>query len=257
MYTYKEQLEIVSKIPVKEGEGFNMNCPFCGGYKTFGLAVKDGKKLYHCFKVSCGVKGVQDVGMSSHTIMRRLNNKSSKDRTKKLLPIPTMLGEPKNYPAVMKYLSNTNCLAAYKKDLIEIKYSPAENRVLFFSEDGQGAVGRSLIGAVPKWKQFGLIEGLIKVGSGNKAIVVEDIASACAIGGLTDYVGCALLGTVLNTQQRAQLMLFSDIMIALDKDASKKAIQLKSRLEGRVNTKVIFLEDDIKNTQAKKIRELV
>ena len=43
MYGYKEQLEIVDKIPVKEGQGYNMNCPFCGGRKTFGIALRNGK----------------------------------------------------------------------------------------------------------------------------------------------------------------------------------------------------------------------
>ena len=57
MYGYREQLEIVDKIPVKEGQGYNMNCPFCGGRKTFGIALRSGRKLWHCFKVSCGVRG--------------------------------------------------------------------------------------------------------------------------------------------------------------------------------------------------------
>ena len=39
---------------------------------------------------------------------------------------------------------------------------------------------------------------------------------------------------------------FTKVVVALDKDASKKAIKLKSKLEGRVNTKVVFLEDDLK-----------
>jgi hypothetical protein len=256
MYTYKEQLEIISKIPIKEGEGFNMNCPFCGGYKTFGMAVKDGKKLYHCFKVSCGVKGAQDIGMSSNTIMRRLENKKSDKKTKKLLEVPSMLGAPKNYPAVMKYLTENNCIEAYEQDLIDIKYSPGENRVLFFSNDGCGAVGRTLVKSVPKWKQYGLIDGVIKVGSGKTAILVEDVPSACAIGGLTNCVGCALLGTVLTSLQRAQLMYFTNIIVALDADASRKAIALKSKLESRIATKVHFLDEDIKKLQKQKIREL-
>ena len=256
MYGYREQLEIVDKIPVKEGQGYNMNCPFCGGRKTFGIALRNGKKLWHCFKVSCGVRGAQEVGMSSKTIRKRLHSIDT-GAIKKLLPLPDILGEPSNYPDAIKYLEDSNALQAYEDGLIKVRYSPSENRVLFFSNDNMGAVGRSIAGQIPKWKQYGLIEGLVQIGTGNTAVVVEDIPSACAIAVHTDHMGCALLGTVLSVKQKKQLMSFDRIIIALDKDARKKSLHLQSRLQGRVNTQVVFLEDDIKNMQAYCIKGLL
>ena len=256
MYGYREQLEIVDKIPVKEGQGYNMNCPFCGGRKTFGVALRNGKKLWHCFKVSCGVRGSQDVGMSSTTILKRLNSIEG-GPTKKLLPLPNILGEPSNYPAAIKYLEDNNAIKAYEQGLLKVRYSPADNRVLFFSNDEKGAVGRSIVGQIPKWKQYGLIEGLVKVGSGNTAVVVEDIPSACAIAVHTNYMGCALLGTVLSVLQKRQLMTFTNVIIALDKDARKKSLHLQSKLQGRVNTRVVFLEEDLKWLTGEQIQRIL
>jgi len=245
MYTYNDQIEMLENIIVKEGHGININCPFCGGRKTLGIAIRDGRKLWHCFKVSCGVRGSKTVGMSTNTLRRKLNGVST-TQTKALLDIPTLLSSPENHPAVIKYLEDNNSIEAYREGLVRVEYAPADKRVLFFSQSGSGAVGRSLVGDLPKWKQYGWIDGLLKVGSGSTAIVVEDVNSACVVGMLPDCSGCALLGTVLSTQQKTELCHFTNVVIALDKDASKKAIKLKERLDGRVNVKVIFLEDDIK-----------
>jgi ribosomal protein L37AE/L43A len=246
MYSYKEQREIIDTIHVKDGQGFNMNCPFCGGRKTFGIAKRDGKKMWHCFKVSCGIKGVYDDGMSTKTMRKKLAGVQTTKRTKALLPIPSMLGDPQNYPAAMDYLKKNNCLHAYENRLIQIRYEPVERRVLFFNEDMSGAVGRSITGQIPKWKQYGDIPGIIKVGDGEAAIVVEDVPSACAVASSTEYSGCAILGTVLSVTQKRQLMHFTNVTIALDKDARKKSLALMSKLQGRVPTNVVFLEDDLK-----------
>ena len=256
MYSYRDQIEMLDNIIVKEGHGININCPFCGGRKTLGIAVRDGRRLWHCFKVSCGVKGAQTVGMSTSTIRRKLNGISTA-QTKTLLEIPTLLSSPDNHPAVIKYLEDNNSLAAYRKGLIRVKYAPADKRVLFFSQSGSGAVGRSLVGDLPKWKQYGSIEGLLTVGTGNTAIVVEDINSACLLGMFPVCTGCAILGTVLSKQQKTELCTFDRVVIALDKDASRKSIRLKERLEGRVDVKILFLEEDIKNMSFNKVGQLL
>ena len=245
MHSYRDQVEMLDNIIVKEGHGININCPFCGGRKTLGIAIRDGRKLWHCFKVSCGVRGSKVVGMSTNTLRRKLNGLST-TRTKTLLEVPTLLSSPDNYPAVLRYLEDNNSIEAYRKGMIRVEYAPADKRVLFFSQSDSGAVGRSLVGDIPKWKQYGLIEGLLTVGSGSTAVVVEDVNSACVAGMFDNCSGCALLGTVLSPQQKSELCAFDTVIIALDKDASKKAINLKERLDGRTSVKVVFLEEDIK-----------
>ena len=78
-------------------------------------------------------------------------------------------------------------------------------------------------------------------------MVVEDAASATFLGMFSNCSGCALLGTNLSSLQRAQLCAFDEVLIALDKDATRKSVKLKSKLEGRVNVKIIRLIEDIKN----------
>jgi len=257
MYTYAEQRELVENIPVKEGGGINIDCVFCGGRKTLGLTIKDGKKLWHCFKVSCGAKGSVNVGMSSAALRRRVYGLDAPKVSKPVLPIPDRTSQPDNHPAVMRYLEENNCLEAYHNGLIRIEYAPSDNRVLFFTEDGKGAVGRSISKQLPKWKQYGTVEGIMKVGNGTTGVVVEDIASACSISRFSFCSGCALLGTVLSSLQKRQLMQFKEIIVALDKDASRKAISLASRLEGRIKARVLLLEKDLKHCTPDEIQRLL
>jgi hypothetical protein len=257
MYTYTEQIEIIDKISVREGCGINVNCPFCGGRKTLGVAVRQGKKLWHCFKVSCGIRGTRSVGMSTGALRKRLHGVEASKRTKRLAEVPALVSDPSFHPAVLKYLEDNNCIEAYHGGLIRVEYAPAEHRVLFFSNDEKGAVGRTMDGAIPKWKQYGNIEGVVKVGTGDVGVIVEDVPSACSISRLQGFIGCALLGTVLSNVQKAQLNHFKEVVVALDKDASRKAIELSRRLEGRVKCRVILLEEDAKHMTVGSLRSLL
>lgn len=245
MYSYADQVQMLEDITVKEGQGININCPFCGGRKTLGIAVKDGKRLWHCFKISCGIKGAQSVGMSASAVRQKINGIQS-GATKTLIKIPDMLSSPDHHPVALNYLRKNHCIDAYEQKLIKIMYDPADKRVLFFSNDGQGAVGRSMQGETPKWKQYGDIPYPVAVGKGDIAVVVEDVPSACSVSRLEGIVGCSILGTSLPDRYKKPLSKYRKVIVALDADASRKAIELKGRLEGRVNTTVVFLEDDLK-----------
>lgn len=246
MYSYKDQLEILSPIRLREGESIRVDCPFCGGRNTFGISNKDGKRIWHCFKASCGIRGSEGVGMETTSVLKRIHSTHESLPEKPKLPIPIHLSDPSNHPAVIQYLEDNNCIHALENNFIRIMYAPTDKRVLFFNPDSSGAVGRSLVGAKPKWKRYGSIEGVMAVGKGDTAVVVEDIASACAVSQLNKFKGCALLGTTLSNVQKAQLITFREVVIALDKDASATAINMQRKLEGRVNTSTIFLEEDLK-----------
>lgn len=245
MYSYREQLETLEPIKLREGQTKRINCPFCGGYKTLGISNRDGKRVWHCFKASCGIRGSQNVGMTLEGIKRRLQGAHTPAKTT-ANEIPPNLSDPRHHPDAIRYLESVNSLEAFEKGLVEIKYSPALKRVIFMMPHGEGGVGRSLIGEKPKWKNFGNTSGILRIGTGSTAVVVEDAASAASVARFSICSGCALLGTNVSSQQRAELLHFTNVIIALDKDASRKAISLKSKLEGRVNTRVVFLEDDLK-----------
>jgi hypothetical protein len=246
MFTYKEQLEMLDPVRVREDETKRIDCPFCGGRKTLGITNRDGSKVWNCFKASCGIRGSTGSPMSSNTIRRRLD-KVAPEPLSNIVPIPQHLSHPDNHPAAIEYLKSVNSWEPFKQGLVDIKYAPADKRVLFMFPENRGAVGRSLIGRKPKWKNYGDTTGLFRVGTGNTAVVVEDAASATFLGMFLNCSGCALLGTNLSSLQRAQLCAFDEVLIALDKDATRKSVKLKSKLEGRVNVKVIRLIEDIKN----------
>lgn len=257
MYSYKDQLEILSPIRLREGESIRVDCPFCGGRNTFGISNKDGKRIWHCFKASCGIRGSEGVGMETTSVLKRIHSASESLPEKPKLPIPIHLSDPSNHPAVMQYLEDNNCIHALENNFIRIMYAPTDKRVLFFNPDSSGAVGRSLVGAKPKWKRYGSIEGVMAVGKGDAAVVVEDIASACAVSQINQFKGCALLGTTLSNVQKAQLITFKKVIVALDQDASATAVALHRKLEGRVKTSTIFLEEDLKSISTMSLSKLL
>jgi len=77
------------------------------------------------------------------------------------------------------------------------------------------------------------------------AILVEDCASACAVSEST--VGVALLGTNLLAEHVDILKQYDRVFVALDKDATDKAISMVRTLHSHVPTKLIVLKTDLKN----------
>jgi hypothetical protein len=245
LFNYKEQLEMLDNIRLKEGESRRIDCPFCGGNKTFGIKYSEGARVWNCFKASCGIRGAKKVGYTLNGLKDRLSA-ATKPEEPFAAPLPPNLSPARNHPEAVHYLKGVNSLQAYEDGLIDVRYSPALRRVIFMFPCGTAGVGRSLRNEKPKWKNYGNTSDLLQIGSGKVAVVVEDAASAASVSRFSFCSGCALLGTNVSSQQRSQLLHFTKVIVALDKDASKKAIKLKSKLEGRVNTKVVFLEDDLK-----------
>tara|TARA_R110000796_G_scaffold147085_1_gene263889 strand:+ start:3300 stop:3782 length:483 start_codon:yes stop_codon:yes gene_type:complete len=156
----------------------------------------------------------------------------------------------------MKYLDENGCLYAYSNSLIKIRYAPADNRCLFLSENGEGAVGRTMGESIPKWMSYG-DTNLLTVGTSNHAVIVEDAPSACAVAATEMYTGVAILGTNLSTKQKHSLKQYKSITICLDNDAKKKAINLLRQLRGLVPCTVRFITKDLKYCQTVEINAIV
>lgn len=221
-----------------------------------GVSNKDGAKIWHCFKASCGIRGSENIGRTLNSIRERLRESPS-DVKRPLVGIPPNLSNPRHHEAAMRYLDSVNSREAFEQGLVDIKYSPAHKRVIYMMPSREGGVGRSLIGEKPKWKNYGDTSGILQIGNGTTAVVVEDAASAASVARLPFCSGCALLGTNISSLQRSQLLHFTKVVIALDKDASRKALKLKSKLEGRVQTSVLLLEDDLKFVEQEALERLL
>ena len=242
-YSYRDQIDILSSIRINDGEKKSLDCPFCGGRKKFGIVKQDGKLLWNCFRSSCGVKGSYNVGRGASGVKAYLRGKETKAVYYNSLP--SIVSSIDHHKEALAYVESVNSLEAYREGLIKVKYDPRDNRVLFYTDDGQGAVGRALDGRTPKWYTYGDTSKGIKVGQGIP-VLVEDAPSACSVSRLEGYCGYALLGTRVTPSIKAQLRHFDEVIIILDKDANSKAVSMSRSIQSITKAAVRFTTEDLK-----------
>lgn len=252
MPLFKEQVEYINTLSLNPGERKTLNCPFCSGQKKFTVTHTNNKILWNCFKASCNAKGAISVGYSIE-ILKSQNFKQPTFKNSR--EIPEILSNPLNHKNIVTYLHCNNCYKAFINRLVNVKYDPIEDRVLFISPDGKLAVGRSLTKKYPKWLTYGNSEEIFTVGNSDIGILVEDVPSACAVA-TNGFTGIALLGTSIKATQMSQLKQFSKLIIALDKDASKTAIRLSTKIT-HPNITVRFLEEDLKAMEESEVSKVL
>lgn len=253
-YSYRDQIDILSSIRIKDGEKLSIDCPFCGGRKKFGILKQEGKLLWNCFKATCGVKGSYNAGRGSAGVKAYLRGKETKAVYYNSLP--SIVSSIEHHPEAMAYVQSVNSLEAYEQGWVKIKYAPRDNRVLFYTEDGQGAVGRALDDRTPKWYTYGNTSQGIRVGEGIP-VLVEDAPSACSVSRLDGYCGYALLGTRVTPAIKGQLRHFSKVVIILDKDASAKAITMARCVQSLTDPVIRFTEEDLKWLEIGQIQHIL
>jgi hypothetical protein len=249
-YSYRDQIDILSSIRINDGEKKSLDCPFCGGRKKFGILKQDGKLLWNCFRSSCGVKGSYNAGRGASGVKDYLRGKETKAVYYNSLP--SIVSSIDHHKEALAYVESVNSLEAYRDGLIKVKYAPRDNRVLFYTDDGKGAVGRALDGRTPKWYTYGDTSKGIQVGQGIP-ILVEDAPSACSVARLEGYCGYALLGTRITPSIKAHLRHFDEVIIILDKDANSKAVSLSRSIQSITKATVRFTTKDLKWLSVRKI----
>jgi len=255
MYSYKDQLEIIQNIKLSDGDRKTIDCPFCGGKKKFTIDKYDGKIVWNCYKASCNAKGAYNGKRSVDAAKAYLSNNATQRKKTDLLPCPKIQTKADNHPPAIDYLKSVNSWEAYQRGYIKVTYAPAEDRVLFHSQDGLGAVGRSLRPAKAKWWSYGSLEHGIAVGIGDHAILVEDVASACSVSRVDGLVGVALLGTNITKGIRKTLNKYKKVTLVLDNDAASKAVCVARRYSC-VNS-VRLTNKDLKWLTCDQIREII
>jgi len=249
--TYQEQLLIVNSIPIKEGERKILTCPACGGFKKFSLRKEDGSLLWNCFRASCNVKGISRGRLPIDKTKSKLNKESTTASVGK--PLPEITTSVENHEAAMDYLRSVNSLEAYQNNLIDIKYSPSDERVVFYGT--HGAVGRTLKPYGPKWVTYGDVSEGITVGIGDTAILVEDTPSACSISRIPNMVGISMCGTTLTSNLNAKLNKYTNVYLMLDKDASSKSIKIVKNQNRKVKMRIP--SNDLKYLSQDQIKRLL
>ena len=255
MFSYKEQVSVVQKIKLAEGEHKTLTCPFCGGRNKFTLDRFDGVLVWNCFRASCNAKGSLRGKRDITALKNYVSGTHTQRSVKKLNPLPAMTVSVRKHEPAIKYLTEVNSLDAYESGLIKVRYLPTENRVLFYTNDGTGAVGRALDGRLPKWWKYGDTTKGISVGSGEHAVLVEDVASAASVSRVSGLVGYALLGTNLTAELKCHLTKYTKITLVLDNDASSKAVYLGSKHS--VITNVRLTTEDLKCLTTTQIKDVI
>jgi len=269
-------IDIGQSIKLNSNNPARTNCPFCGGPNTFSVSKVDGLLLWYCYRASCKTKGKASVGRSLDDL--RLRRKP--EHTATTFTLPDHFANVLSSEAAVSYLKRNNCLTAYTSRTADIRYDPKLHRCVFVNHNSAGivgAVGRSLNkDDKPKWWRYdrnsfpyivrpavtaydhsgdrlGCSTGIV----GNTlAVLVEDAASACAVSA-AGVAGVALMGTNLADAMLTPLRQFSKVLVALDPDAIRKALDIAAKLRYVVDTEVIRIPDDLKYFKPDEIRTIL
>ena len=239
-------MKFLEELDLEESKTLTIDCPVCKGKKKFTATRVDDIILYNCFRNSCAVKGVIKVGRTVESIRKKMNGQSVVRKAEEF--------------EVPEYFSHdlTDCDEVIMRwDLFNIQlfHDVKNDRVVFpIMRKGKiiDAIGRSLnVNSFPKWYKYGNNMSYYAYrGDGvdrNTAVVVEDVISAIAVGSHFPVIGFGLLGTALQQEHLYILSNFDRVVVALDPDASQKALQHAKDLNNYVNeVKVMKLVDDLK-----------
>ena len=234
---------IVSDMDIPNGNTKRMDCPNCGGTKTFTVTNNMGSLLWNCYKASCNVKGSTRVHLSVDDI--RAGFSGAEQFAEEAFELPRYIVPHRNKRTVLAFCYRYQL----DPDELGVMYDVKDDRVVFpIVHDGKivDGTGRAIGKRLPKWKKYGKSGLPYTYGCGKVAVVVEDCVSAAVVG-YGAFVGVALLGTSLQESHKRYLSQFSTAIIALDPDALPKTMVMAKELRGHVNdVRVLRLQDDLK-----------
>ena len=241
----------VESLDIQPMGRYRSDCPVCGRSNTFSVTDEGMQRLWFCFHADCNVSGKTGLTLSrdhANLAFKRSQADVPVPRTSNTYELPnTFVSLSRNLDAEL-YVRSVHAYDAYLSGRADIRYDFKSNRVVYLvKHEGKvvDAVGRSLDGKGAKWYRYGSSRYPFLCGTSSSCIVVEDCASACAVSHLSK--GVALLGTNLLDEHIHHLSNYQKIFVALDKDATDKALDMVKILCRKVPTKLMVLDRDLKN----------
>ena len=241
---------------------YRSDCPVCGKPNTFSVTDDGLQRLWYCFHADCNVSGRTGITLSRQHASR-VFSRSQTDvpvpRTSNTYEVPsTFVSLSRNLDAEL-YVRSVHAYDAYIAGRADIRYDFRTGRVVYLvKHEGKvvDAVGRSINGKGAKWYRYGNSDVPFMVGTGKRiACVVEDAASACSVSNNITVVG--ILGTNLLDKHIQYLFHYQKIFVALDKDATDKALDMVKILCRKVPTRLMVLDRDLKNMTNEERDELI
>ena len=243
----------VESLDIQPLTSYRSDCPVCAKSNTFSVTDDGMQRLWYCFHADCNVRGRTGIKLTKEFASQAL----TKDKLTKSVPAPAVnvgFEEPSTFVSLSRntdaelYVRKVSAYDSYLSGRADIRYDFKRHRVVYMVRDGRktvDAVGRALRNAKPKWYRYGKSQVPFVCGTSDIAFVVEDCASACSVS--NKVTGMALLGTNLLNEHANRLSQYSKVYIALDKDATDKALDIVRRLHFLVPTSLAVLPTDLKN----------
>jgi hypothetical protein len=228
------------------------DCPVCFHHNTFSAREENGEVFYKCFHADCKIGGKYELDVTLDVLSRyERNNGRTDTNAQSSYVIPEYFCSPLQNKDSLYFLKRWGLLDKYAKGL-ELYLDPKQNRVVFplrgFNNELLGCTGRGVSYTInPKWyiyQRLGSCPYQTITYSTERCILVEDAISGIRAGNVCSSI--ALLGTNIFIEMYKYLEPFDKLVIALDDDATGKAVKLQKELSIIKPTFILPLKKDIK-----------
>ncbi len=245
--------DFVNDLSLQPNGRLRMDCPACGKKNTFSVGEERGQRMWHCFHANCHTSGRTEFRIRKdtpyHPMLKKITPNEKDGAGSGLFVVPDTFVPLSRKPEAETYVRRVGAYDAYREGRADIRYDFRMNRVVYLiKERGRvvDAAGRSLDPNIkPKWWRYGKSGNPFVVGRHATGVILEDCASACSV---SSYVsGIALLGTNLMDSHIPVLRTFDRLVVALDKDATSKAISMVRKLKPIRPTSLVILDKDVKD----------
>jgi hypothetical protein len=254
--------DYIYNLDIPLGTSKRLDCPICDGTNTLSVTQFSDCIKYYCFHANCSKGGVIKEGLSASSFSA--HDEILKPQEPVGLELEKQNWRKNNYPVhFFEYMRRNNCTSAWSKGLADIRYDYKRDRAVFLVKDRTkivDAAGRYIgsgLHSGPKWYRYGGSKLPFICGKHDRAVIVEDCASAASVSGFA--TGVALLGTFLQDEALSSLDGFEKITVALDKDASDKSIDIALRLNAAYGdiVDVCLLDRDLKRLTEDEAKEVL
>ena len=160
--------EHINDLSLSNGETKRINCPSCGGFKTFTVTNNMGSLVWNCYKASCKVSGGTRVHLTSEDIRKSLGRVAEETHA---VSFDKPVWIVKDNDKIRSFCDQWELDA----DELGLLYDVKESRVVFPVMHGGAmvdATGRSLTHRLPKWKRYGKSSLPYAWGHGTNAVEI-------------------------------------------------------------------------------------
>ena len=236
------------------------DCPVCGRIHTFSVTDTGLERLWFCFHADCDVKGSTGVQLTKDNSKVAFKERIVKQTDNDEFEIPSTFVSLSRSKEAEEYVKRVASYDAYLNGLVDIRYDLQQDRVVYLVKSLSNgrvvdATGRSLTNRKPKWRRYGNSKQPFLCGESRLICIVEDCPSACSVSHLA--CGISLMGTTLLDEHIEVIKKYKKVYIALDKDATSKAILILKKLRNYVPTQLIVLNKDLKDMELGERNEFI